>query len=240
MRHAFAAGIAALVFGMSAVSHAQQAIELRDALRLAMQNEILEAVELGHRVWIVRPDGQLQTYNAENGNLIAQSPNENYFHILRGTEGQLWTLRWRERPTQNSGRTVTSARQHDAEVLEYPPITLTAQSGLSALVLTNYGPLIVTQTQILRLDDRSWRATPLTHELAGGFSRANSLLADGRTLYLGFNNGEWGGGMQRIDLTTGAVDRVDRRETGSLCADPLNSACDPVTGVILTNLIRDV
>jgi hypothetical protein len=232
VKHAFAAGIVALVFATSAASRAQQPTALSDALRLEMQNEILEAVEIGDRVWIVRPNGQLQAYNIADGNLTSQSANENYFRVVRQSQNELWTLRWRERPTQNAERTAILARQQGAELIEYPPITVTPQIGLSALVLTNDGPLVLTQTQILRRDDRSWRAMPLTHQLPGGFSRANALLADGRTLYLGFDNGEWGGGMQRVNLSTGAVDRVDRRETGSLCAGPLNSACDPVTGVI--------
>jgi hypothetical protein len=49
---------------------------------------------------------------------------------------------------------------------------------------------------------------------------------------VGFNTGEWGGGLQRVDLRTGVISDVERRDTKELCAGPLNSACDPVTGVI--------
>jgi hypothetical protein len=49
---------------------------------------------------------------------------------------------------------------------------------------------------------------------------------------VGFNTGEWGGGLQRVDLRTGVVSNVERRDTKELCAGPLNSACDPVTGVL--------
>lgn len=43
---------------------------------------------------------------------------------------------------------------------------------------------------------------------------------DGHVLYVGFNAGEWGGRLQRVDLTTGAVHAI-----------ALGPA-DPVTGVI--------
>jgi len=60
----------------------------------------------------------------------------------------------------------------------------------------------------------------------------NDRFANGNSIYVGFNTGEWGGGLQQVDLRTGIVTNVERRDTKELCAGPLNSACDPVTGVI--------
>lgn len=54
----------------------------------------------------------------------------------------------------------------------------------------------------------------------------------GNTMYLGLNRGEWGGGLLAIDLSSGNVAQVDRRETKELCAGPLNGDCDPVTGLV--------
>jgi hypothetical protein len=51
-------------------------------------------------------------------------------------------------------------------------------------------------------------------------------------LYLGINAGEWGGGLQRIDRSTGAVVTIERNATGDSCrGGPINTACDPVHAI---------
>jgi len=51
------------------------------------------------------------------------------------------------------------------------------------------------------------------------------------SIFVGFNGGEWGGGLQRIDRNTGEVVSIERNESGELCGGPLNAACDPVNGI---------
>jgi hypothetical protein len=53
--------------------------------------------------------------------------------------------------------------------------------------------------------------------------------------FVGFNAGEWGGGLRRIDRRTGTVstiERIERDDPDDLCAGPLNTACDPVNGIV--------
>lgn len=89
--------------------------------------------------------------------------------------------------------------------------------------------------------------TVLTHrriiDLAGG--KENSITMSGAlqpkpiasthvtptSVFIGFNAGEWGGGLQRIDRKTGEVVSVERKESGEFCFRPLHSACDPVNGI---------
>jgi len=52
------------------------------------------------------------------------------------------------------------------------------------------------------------------------------------TMYVGINRGEWGGGLLRIRLSTGLVTAVDKRQDTDLCSGPMNSQCDPVTGLV--------
>ena len=54
----------------------------------------------------------------------------------------------------------------------------------------------------------------------------------GDLVYIGHNRGEWGGGLQVLDLATGIVSDIDRRDGPGLCDGPLNGDCDPVTGLI--------
>ena len=51
------------------------------------------------------------------------------------------------------------------------------------------------------------------------------------SIFVGFNVGEFGGGLRRIDRKTGDVAAIDSNESGDLCGGPLNSECDPVTGI---------
>ena len=51
-------------------------------------------------------------------------------------------------------------------------------------------------------------------------------------VFVGFNAGEWGGGMRRIDRATGRLTRIERNATGGLCDGPLNTDCDPVHAIV--------
>jgi hypothetical protein len=72
----------------------------------------------------------------------------------------------------------------------------------------------------LKLDGEAFRTN--------GFA---TLLALGDSLYVGFNSGEWGGGLRRIDLVTGEVALVQAGDVAELCGGILNASCDPVTGL---------
>jgi hypothetical protein len=50
--------------------------------------------------------------------------------------------------------------------------------------------------------------------------------------FVGFNAGEWGGGLRRIDRHSGKVTVIEHNATGELCGGPLNTSCDPVTGIV--------
>lgn len=100
------------------------------------------------------------------------------------------------------------------------------------LVIRQGRPLIVTQTAILRLQaDGHWLTTPLSGnvnlaQMGGG--NVASPRNDPRHLYIGNNGGEFFGGVNRIDLQTGVVEPIERRDGSDLCAGPLNRACHPV------------
>jgi hypothetical protein len=80
-------------------------------------------------------------------------------------------------------------------------------------------------------------------EIASGEQRVTMLAPGGRMrglpvvhvtpayIFLGFNAGEWGGGMQRIVRKSGAGMVIERNESGELCGGPLNTKCDPVNGI---------
>lgn len=54
------------------------------------------------------------------------------------------------------------------------------------------------------------------------------------SVFVGFNVGEFGGGLARVDRKTGDVVAIESNESGDLCGGPLNSDCDPVNGIATT------
>jgi hypothetical protein len=68
---------------------------------------------------------------------------------------------------------------------------------------------------------------PMQEPLAMG-----TTLGTKDALWVGFNVGEWGGGLRRISRSDGTVQTIERNRSGELCGGPLNTACDPVNGII--------
>jgi hypothetical protein len=102
-----------------------------------------------------------------------------------------------------------------------------------ALVNSSDGPTVLStkSIQVFSTDKHHSQDIKLKGKLRGGFQGTADSPLNGDGVYVGFNSGEWGGGLQRVDLRTGVVSDIERRDTKELCAGPLNSACDPVTGV---------
>jgi hypothetical protein len=80
-------------------------------------------------------------------------------------------------------------------------------------------------------DARTWKRKPLKGKLRASYGVPSTVMVRDH-LYVGFNNGEWGGGLQRVNLASGSVTNIERRDDTQLCTGPLNSSCDPVTGLV--------
>lgn len=148
--------------------------------------------------------------------------------LHRATSG-LWVLR--RQKNDPAANYVVSARSHEgwtklAEIALYPdehPIALTDLRG---------GPAIVTSKAIrFRAAGKNyWTYLSLEEFKPWGMSVATASL-DGSQIYLGFDRGEWGGGLMRIDVASGGGKMVEKRGPG-LCEGDLNSDCSPVTGIV--------
>ncbi len=98
-------------------------------------------------------------------------------------------------------------------------------SDSDALVVSSQAVFHVSRGRMTRR--RSIRGTHLSAVAQLSFAR--TTLGD---LYIGQNSGEFGGGLMRVNVATGASGAIERRDTPGLCAGPLSSECDPVTAVI--------
>ncbi|HEY1270122.1 MAG TPA: hypothetical protein VGH16_22885 [Candidatus Binatia bacterium] len=111
-------------------------------------------------------------------------------------------------------------------------LTLAENDAAIALLNKDGSPVILSRKAIhvLAPDKRAWRTTVLKGELRRGVQISAAAPAKGDAIYVGFNMGEWGGGLQRLDIATGAVATVEHSE--GACGGLLNTDCSPVTGVI--------
>lgn len=190
---------------------------------------------LAGKLWL-RGIGTLRKGSA--GGLISLSlaDGSRQVHFERGVidikkvRHDLYIMRWASPEardvvlsTWRQGRFEDLARFSPSENDE--PLAL-VNSGSDSVVLS------VQAIRIFSADKRTWRQIKLKGKLRGGFQETADSPTSGDSVYVGFNTGEWGGGLQRVDLRTGVISDVERRDTKELCAGPLNSACDPVTGVI--------
>ena len=109
-----------------------------------------------------------------------------------------------------------------------------------ALLINDDSPIIVSQSSVRtwRPTTRTWRVTNVRGRLqsATGFAVNSSvgMPTSGRTIYVGYDAGEWGGGMQSVDLETGALSRIEKRDPSKryFYGGPLEGALDPVTGIV--------
>ena len=103
----------------------------------------------------------------------------------------------------------------------------------------NAGSLYVLTTRAVRTlpaGSRAWQVLPLKRQLGLGSEMVVAAPRAGGSLYWGFERGEFGGGLERIDLATGAVVNIDlpQPNVSDAIADPRHPECV----VIATGLVH--
>lgn len=133
--------------------------------------------------------------------------------------GHLWAL--------------VALNEHQGEVRDLrnpatPARAVSFEGNPLALFQTPDGPGVLTGDKVMLPTSARWS----DHRMAGsiaGISSVSSMVND--TLYVGYNRGEWGGGLRRIDVQTGALSIV--KETGrESCVGALDPECAPIVGAI--------
>ena len=147
--------------------------------------------------------------------------------ILRADQ-ELWILR---KGSEDRQFVVAAWRGNRFEDLT--EFHLSAHDAPLALLRSAGSPAVLSEETVHYLaKDNTWHVGQLNGKLRSGVGVSVASPQEGDGVYVGFNVGEWGGGLQQVDLRTGTVADVERRDTKNLCDGPLNRECDPVTGVI--------
>jgi hypothetical protein len=193
-----------------------------EPVRQGQESFLVRAVFADGYLWLLSDAGQLSAI-AEKGNkrvdadlsepVLDLCRNEGHALVVTGAPGKDWTLRQRIR--KNWSRLTVVPRNGDE---------------LRALHCAGGTETIFTSNRLIRIDQHgAIQANVLSQMLNHGTITA--VQDSGNDFYVGFNAGEWGGGLQRIDKSTGAVAFVERNTSGGLCSGPLNSDCDAVNGI---------
>ena len=194
---------------------------------------IAKGIAFDGKLWI---RGTMPTPRDASGGLVSLglADNTRLVHFEGGvldiakSDHDLWILR---KETKESFFVVAVWRGNRFEDLgEFP---LSAQDAPVALLGSAGSPAVLSTQSVRYLaNDKTWRVVELKGKLRAGVEESVASPQEGDSIYVGFDVGEWGGGLQRVDLKTGAVTDIERRDTKNACDGPLNRECDPVTGVI--------
>jgi len=200
-----------------------------------LENRISEGLAHGGRLWLTGGSGALVSFGLSDGSRQVHFADQ-VVDVTASDRG-LWVLRSTAlRPSADypgaAGGTYVVSSWTSGSFRDSPPFDLPEMP--LAVVASGTVPLVLsTRALLAQTSDRGdWRQRPLRGELRGSFLAAPVILAMGDLLYIGHNFGEWGGGLQVLDLATGTVSEIDQRDGRGLCDGPLNSDCDPVTGLV--------
>lgn len=182
---------------------------------------LIEGIATSDALWIRGSTGQVVRINRTSGERTLLSKDT--IDIM--ADGQhLWALSKTDEDLWQVADLRDVSRPAKPVSLDAPPI---------ALFSTTAGPAILGQTSALLPAVSGWRTAPLSEKI---YDYASTLSLSDNTLYVGYEHGEFGGGLRQINLTSGQVsiieDTPDPRHTQQLCQGLLNAGCDPVVGLV--------
>lgn len=194
----------------------------------AIGERVMKAAPLGGNLYVLNVNGGLFSVALADATTTVVYPTG--VSDIMADVGGLWILRAPPRQPGATAATVdlTVERRTRTAAPQTSTIQIHTGEGPGRLIVTGASPAIVTGRAIYRSGERL--ALKVASDL--GYQQSLAATRDGRALYLGINNGEFGGGLIRINLQTGEVGRVERNEKGGLCDGPLNTDCDPVTSLM--------
>lgn len=186
---------------------------------------ISRAVFADGRLWMMSDDGSLSSLGPAElkpervkteGKAIEICKSEGHLVAIIQADSSHWSINRRSSDGWDIG----------------PKIAVDNES-LAALGCAEAGPAvaIVTNRRVVEIDGASVRAVKLSEELKPPFAIGTALI-NGNTIWVGFNAGEWGGGLRRISRGEGKIETVEKNQSGELCGGPLNNDCDPVNGIV--------
>jgi len=191
--------------------------------RPGQESFLTRAVFAEGRLWVLSDAGDLSSVTEGRDARVAETlpekaadlcVREGHPVVITGANGSgsAWTL-----------------RQHAEGAWSVMAMVPTEGDGLLAMDCTANRITLLTTRRLIDLGDNRQSAVILSGKLSRGL--INSTYGTPDQFFVGFNAGEWGGGLRRIDRRSGNITLIERNSTGDLCGGPLNTSCDPVNGI---------
>jgi hypothetical protein len=218
-----------LLFGlMAAVSKPASAVE---AERPGQESSLTRAVFAEGRLWVLSEAGVVSSVmEGRDTRDVAPLPDKALDLCVRGGHPMVITGAEGRGSVWAQPGSVWALHQFGEGVWSAAATIATEGDGLLALDCTANRVTLLTTRRLIDLDGNRQSAVTLSGKLGGGLIGATYGTPD--QFFVGFNAGEWGGGLRRIDRRSGGITEVERNATGDLCGGPLNASCDPVNGMV--------
>lgn len=187
-------------------------------------NFISRAIFADDRLWMLLDDGSVMSLRASEAQPIKVPTETKVLDICKSANrllavtvsGEQWTIQ---------------QRLHDKWDLL---ATLSIDGEALAAVACNADDeavTLVTNKRLLEFNGQDVHSVSLAKPLQAPFDNGTAL-ATVDAIWVGFNAGEWGGGLTRIDRTSGMTTVIESNKSGDTCGGPLNPGCDPVNGIV--------
>jgi len=208
----------ALLLGIAAAPTASAALE---PVRPGQDAFITRAVYASGRLWLLTDAGILSSLAPGEAHRTVEAVSQPVFDICSRGDTVVAVTGARDK----SGPW-TIRRSPDWSVVATVP---RGGDGSAAMLCSGSSIQVLTARRLLSVTAASTKALDLIGTLGPG--NIASILATPASIYVGFDAGEWGGGLRRIDRSTGKISVVASNASGGLCGGPLNTDCDPVNGL---------
>lgn len=177
---------------------------------------ILEGVGKSENLWLRGASRKVVRFDRQTGDrmIVASDVVD-----LMSDGPHLWAL-----VTLNENESVV----RDLLDASLPERRVYFQGSPISLFSTPSGPGVLTTTMVLLPSGQGFTRWPTAASLEP-HARVSALMGD--DLFVGYNKGEWGGGLRRIDVPAGTVSFV-KEDGEDLCGGRLNPACAPIVGII--------
>lgn len=189
---------------------------------------VVRAVFADGRLWLLHAGGLLASIRQEAGEPEPLQSVGSVADICR-LGGRLIVVTHDDRVEQWLIRSRTASAWGGA--LAVP----TGGEALVAFSCDGERMTLVTDRRLIEVAGDETRSTLLSEtfgNMEAGPPATSTAHVDDEAVWIGFNVGEWGGGLVRIARGTGRVEWVERNRSGELCGGPLNRSCDPVNGIV--------
>lgn len=213
------AALAFLTLAGHAVSQEQAAGERRSDRTWRdpdLGQALIEGVGTPEHLWIRGTSKTVLRFDRETGERFVAA--ENVIDILADGP-HIWALI----ALNDNESIVRDLRQPGA-----PGRRIYFEGSPVALFATDAGPGVLTTTKALLPSATGWSRRLIAGSL-DQYAQVSALTGD--ALFVGYDRGEWGGGLRRVDLSTGTVSFV-RGPGEGVCEGRLNPACVPIVGIV--------